>query len=169
MSKFYCADPHFGHTNICKFTKEDGSKLRPWDDIQEHDEALVKNWNEIVHPKDTVYILGDVCMSKNKLPILDRLFGRKVLVKGNHDIFDLKEYVKYFADIRAYIVNTKEKFICSHIPIHPENFGRMGMNVHGHTHGQHVVKPEKMYFCVSMENINYTPIEHSEMLRQCTL
>ena len=30
------SDTHFGHTGVCKFTRNDGvTKLRPWDDPDE--------------------------------------------------------------------------------------------------------------------------------------
>ena len=36
---------------------------------------------------DTVYILGDMfwCNWKDALPVLDKLHGRKILIKGNHE------------------------------------------------------------------------------------
>ena len=45
------ADTHFGHANICNFTRNDGSPLRPWDDVTEMDEALIQNWNGVVSPE----------------------------------------------------------------------------------------------------------------------
>ncbi|MGA1873758.1 MAG: hypothetical protein ACMUHY_08805, partial [Thermoplasmatota archaeon] len=39
----------------------------------------------------------------------------KVLIKGNHDIFKLTDYTKYFRDIRGYHV--MNGLILSHIPI----------------------------------------------------
>jgi calcineurin-like phosphoesterase family protein len=161
-NKFFCSDHHFGHANICKFTNEDGTKLRPWDDIQEHDEELVKRHNSVVKDTDTVYFGGDVAINRKHLHTIARLRGRKVLIKGNHDIFDLHEYQQYFVDVRAYLVNPKEKFIFCHIPIHYDNFGRMGINIHGHTHGN--VMKDSRYFSVCMEQVNYTPIEQSTML-----
>jgi calcineurin-like phosphoesterase family protein len=36
---FLVSDTHFGHTGVCRFTREDGvTKLRPWDDPDEMDE-----------------------------------------------------------------------------------------------------------------------------------
>ncbi len=155
------ADPHFGHANICNFLREDGSKLRPWDNVKDHDEALIQNWNKVVDDKDRVYVLGDLCMHRRGISIVSACKGRKVLVKGNHDIFHLKDYTPYFDDIRAYVVMPKfkgdTKLIMSHIPIHPESLGRFGVNVHGHLHDG-VVKDDNRYICVSMEHINYTPV-----------
>jgi len=128
------------------------------------DEELVKRWNARVKPNDKVYVLGDVVMRRPNLDIMGRLTGDKILIKGNHDIFKMKEYALYFRDIRAYHV--MNGCILSHIPIHEESLGRFGCNIHGHTHYREVTKtdergqriPDERYLCVSVEHIDYTPI-----------
>jgi calcineurin-like phosphoesterase family protein len=164
------ADPHFGHAGVCKFLRDDGTPLRPWDDPQEMDEALVKNWNERVHPQDRVYLLGDVCINRRAIPTLGRLMGRKVLIKGNHDIFKITDYLPYFDDIRAYVVHKNPyggKLIMSHIPIHPESLGRFGINVHGHLHYNTVGDPR--YVCVSVEHTDYAPLELHEAVKRANV
>ena len=164
---FIIADTHFGHFGVCKFLNEDGSKLRPWDHPDEMDEVLVKNWNEVVKPSDRVYHLGDVVMNLKALGILRRLNGSKILIKGNHDNFKLSEYVKYFDDIRA--SHVLSNMIMTHIPIHEGNFGRFGVNVHGHTHSRRVMtvghKPiiDPRYLCVSVEHTNFYPLSLEEV------
>lgn len=100
------------------------------------------------------------------------------MIKGNHDIFELKDYTPYFRDIRGYhVING---MILSHIPIHEASLGRFGCNIHGHTHSNRVrlptgINPETgeiiygdkidpRYFCVSAEQIDYAPIEHDELV-----
>lgn len=163
---FFISDTHFGHANIIKFERDDGTPLRPFDTVEDMDEALVKNWNDRVGVKDTVYHLGDVVINRKALPTMDRLNGRKVLIKGNHDIFKLKDYVKYFDDIRAYKVMPKHRIICSHIPIHPDSLERWNLNIQGHLHANNL--PDKKYFNVSVEQINYTPITLEEILGKTT-
>lgn len=175
-SVFLTSDTHFGHTNICKFHNFDGTKTRPWDSVEEMDEDMVKRWNETVGPKDKVYHLGDVVINRKSLSILDRLNGDKVLIKGNHDIFKLNDYTKYFRDIRGYHV--MNGCILSHIPIGKGNIARFGTNIHGHTHGNRVMKTVRKfgifkkevidpdYFCVCVEQTDFKPILFEEVIQK---
>lgn len=168
---FVVSDTHFGHRGVCQFLREDGTKLRPWDNPEDMDEALVENWNSVVSDGDRVYHLGDVAINRRCLATLGRLKGRKCLVKGNHDIFKLKDYTKYFDDIRAYVVAkyNDRNVIFSHVPIHPDSLGRFSHNVHGHLHAGRVMdhyydlapekKPDLRYINVCVEWTNYTPVE----------
>ena len=141
---FLVSDTHFGHAGVCRFTRNDGvTKLRPWDSPEEMDEAMVKAWNERVRPTDKVYHLGDVVINRRALPTLARLNGDKVLIRGNHDIFPDDEYRQYFRELRAYHV--VEGMIFSHIPLHSDSMGRFGVNVHGHTHANRVMKARGAY------------------------
>jgi calcineurin-like phosphoesterase family protein len=159
MNVFVTADTHFSHEGICRFLNGDGSKLRPWDAVAEMDEEMVKRWNEVVRPTDKVYHLGDVVINRRALAILDRLNGDKVLIKGNHDIFKLTDYTKYFRDVRAYHV--MDRMIFSHIPVHPDSKGRFKANVHGHTHANQI--PDPWYVCVCVEHTDYKPIALEEI------
>jgi calcineurin-like phosphoesterase family protein len=166
MSKtFLIADTHFGQESMCQFVRKDGSPVRPWNNAEEMDEALITNWNSVVSPKDRVYILGDLVMARKNIKIMERLQGRFKLIAGNHDIFAAKDYLVYFDDIKGYHV--LDGMILSHIPIHPSNVYRFGCNIHGHLHTNRVMLNETeidpRYFCVSVEQINYTPIEFEEV------
>lgn len=161
---FVTADCHFGHAGVTKFLQEDGTKLRPWDTIEEMNEALISYWNDVVRDVDTVYVLGDFCLRRSALPLAARLNGRKILVKGNHDTCRLSEYAKYFDDIRACQVWSKA--IGTHIPVHPEQLGRFKHNIHGHLHAHsvmykdaHQTFPDQNYTCVSVEQTNWRPVE----------
>jgi calcineurin-like phosphoesterase family protein len=161
MSKtFFISDTHFGHTNICKFTNYDGSPLRPWDIIEEHDAALIENWNRVVRQEDKVYHLGDCVIARRHLQVFKSLNGRKRLVRGNHDIFKTTEYLEHFDEI--YGVRVLSDMILSHIPLAKECItARFHVNVHGHLHGNTMKDPA--YFSVCCEQIEYTPIELEDL------
>lgn len=164
---FLIADTHFGHQGMCEFLREDGTKVRPWSDAHEMNKALVEHWNQVVAPTDKVYVLGDVCMNNHSLGNVHLLHGTKVLIKGNHDQCKPSRYLQFFKDIRAYW--QLGGCVLSHVPIHPESLSRWKANIHGHTHYKRVLdakgKPDPRYFCVSVEQINYTPILLETVLR----
>ena len=170
---FLVSDTHFGHAGVCRFLRDDGTKLRPWDNPDDMDEEMVRRWNETVRPKDKVYHLGDVVINRRALKTLARLNGDKVLIKGNHDIFRMDEYTPYFRDIRGYHV--MNGMILSHIPVHEESLARFGTNIHGHLHynrvkvysideEKHVVDPR--YHCVCVEHTDFRPILFEEVIKR---
>jgi calcineurin-like phosphoesterase family protein len=171
---FLVSDTHFGHTGVCKFTRNDGvTKLRPWDNADEMDEEMIKRWNETVRPNDKVYHLGDVVINRKALKTLHRLNGDKVLIRGNHDIFRDDEYRQHFRELRAYHV--MNGMIMSHIPIHTESLGRFGTNIHGHLHANRVMiqkhakaTPEidPRYHCVCVEQTDFRPILFEDVIKR---
>ena len=186
-SVFLVSDTHFGHTGVCRFTRNDGvTKLRPWDDPDEMDEAMIKSWNDRVKPTDKVYHLGDVVINRKALKTLARLNGDKVLIRGNHDIFRDDEYREYFRELRAYHV--MNGMILSHIPVHPESLshteslGRFGTNIHGHLHANRVKKmrgfdlrtgeilysdkDDVRYHCVCVEQTDFAPILFEDVIKR---
>lgn len=165
---FLISDTHFGHNGICQFLRADGvTKVRPWDNPAEMDEYMVTRWNEVVKPSDKVYHLGDVVIKRKDMSILSRLNGDKVLIRGNHDIYDLKDYAAYFRDIRGYHV--LNGLILSHIPIHESSMGRFGTNIHGHLHEKRVLKGDEIdvrYNCVCVEHTEYAPIPFDDVIKR---
>lgn len=177
------SDPHFYHNNIVKFTHDDGSPLRPWDDAEKMTEDLIEWFNELVDDADRVYILGDVAFSPRDMRrAVSRLKGRKVLVPGNHEPVKMRKYFDLFDDVRGYVI--KKGFIMSHIPIHPGSLSRWKLNIHGHTHaysvsaGEGLIVDDKLvdpssndprYRCVCVEQTNFRPIELDVVLKEAGL
>jgi calcineurin-like phosphoesterase family protein len=162
------SDTHFGHLGVCRFLRNDGvTKLRPWDSPEEMDEEMVQRWNDRVRPNDKVYHLGDVVINRRALSTLSRLNGDLVLIKGNHDIFRLEEYTRYFRDIRSYHV--MNGLILSHIPLHAESLGRFGTNIHGHLHANRVMNNgviDVRYQNVCVENTDFAPILFDDVMKR---
>lgn len=175
---FLISDTHFGHEKTCTvFTRADGSPLRPFSSAEEMDEFMIKAWNDRVRPRDKVYHLGDVVINRKFLSVLGRLNGDKVLIRGNHDIFQLEDYTQYFRDVRGYDV--KNGMILSHIPVHVESLGRFGVNIHGHLHANRVMcmrgvdvktgevlysdEIDPRYHCVCVEHTDFSPISLEEV------
>ena len=155
--------------NMLKFINYDGTRMRPFDSIEELDELMIENWNKLVKPTDKVYHLGDVFYkSGNSDEIAKRLNGEKVLVRGNHDRREAQWYLKYFKDVRA-TFHIDGNYLLGHFPIHPDSKGRFIRQLHGHIHAQTVMKqvwyptgngvePDPWYRNCCVEVNNYSPI-----------
>ena len=142
---------------MLNFTNSNGSKLRVFDDVEHMNETMVENWNKTVTQNDKVYHLGDVGFKSFSAlkSIMDRLNGKKILIKGNHDNLKLSQYAQMFSDVRAYHV--LDGMVLSHIPIHPDSLNRWKANIHGHLHNN--ILEDNRYFNVSVERIDYAPID----------
>ena len=158
----FIADLHFGHTSM--------AIKRGFTTVEEHDEHIIKQWNSVVHKRDTTYILGDITMETSKpYPLLARLNGVKHVVLGNHDMpKDVAELSKYVVKISG-MIKYKGMFL-THCPIHPMELDhKVNKNIHGHIH-ENIVKidisddrvglceiKDDRYIGVSCEQIDYTP------------
>lgn len=82
MTTWLTSDTHLSHANILHL-----GQGRPFDDLDHHDEMIIKNWNDLVSPDDVVYHLGDVALGPWPVGLekIRRLSGEIHLVPGNHD------------------------------------------------------------------------------------
>ena len=163
---FLASDHHLGHLGVCKFSNKEGTgKLRPWDDPIEMTEAIIANHNQVVGEADKTIFLGDVVINRRFLSEIGRMNGRKILVRGNHDIFKTKEYLPYFEEI--YGCYPHGIFMLTHIPMHPGSL-RTFLNLHGHTHDRKVLladgRVDPRYKCACMEQIEYRPVSLSHFM-----
>lgn len=136
---YYISDTHFGHKGVINFDK------RPFSDINEMEAILIANWNNKVTNQDIVYILGDFCFEKESewLRLLNQLKGKKVLIKGNHDLKNMSSSLKNkFQDIKDYkeiddrLDNENVKVILSHypIPFYKKDYSDKVYHLYGHLH-----------------------------------
>lgn len=113
---YYISDLHFDHENILRFDN------RPFETVEEMEEEIIKRWNARVTPQDTVYVLGDFCWrtASEWVRITQKLKGRKVLIRGNHDPKKVDGKLrKLFEDVKDYKeIIDNGRFVCmSHFPI----------------------------------------------------
>lgn len=172
MDIFFTSDHHFGQVSILNFKREDKkTPLRDFVFAKQMDNYMINQWNKMVKPNDKVYHLGDLCSELDVYKeVMPELNGTKILIKGNHDTFKLAQYAKYFKDVRA--CHKIDKFVLSHIPVHPGSLGSKTIaNVHGHLHQRAVSRnvneeygtelvavEDSRYFNVSVERHDYKPV-----------
>ena len=156
---FFTADTHFSHANILKYEPQTRGHF---ENIQEHDEFLIKQWNSVVRPRDTVWHLGDVAFGHSGKNVIRRLNRYKKLILGNHDIYETSEYLEFFAKLHG-SVSFKGVALLTHVPIHPDQLEyRFPFNLHGHLHGGKAVD-DKRYINVGVDHWDLAPVSWDEL------
>ncbi len=165
---YFIGDLHFGHEGICKF--------RSFPSESVHRQYLMGCWEGIIRKRDVVYVMGDAAFTQDGLDDIGKLPGRKILVRGNHDLLPTESYLAVFAEV--YGVFAWKGMWLTHVPIHPsELYGRT--NVHGHCHRGgptdivnapdtsrgHAVGTRATYFntCAEHLPVPYVPVRQDEM------
>lgn len=138
---FFTSDLHYGHANIIKYCD------RPFESLTDMNAAIINNWNSVVKPEDTVYILGDVSFAtpKETEEFLHKLNGEIHLILGNHDT---KKYIPMYMNTFTSVSNLLEiklkepqsrenlRFTLCHYPMTAWNRSHHGtMHLYGHVHG----------------------------------
>lgn len=77
---WFTSDLHVGHRRVA-------TEFRPFSSVEEHDQVLAERWRDTVGKRDTVYVLGDLCVSglDTALSFVSELPGTKHFISGNHD------------------------------------------------------------------------------------
>lgn len=139
MGKIWISsDLHFGHNREFLYVP------RGFKSIEEHDETIIKNWNELVAADDDVYLLGDLMLNDNEhgIECLKRLNGKFHFIRGNHDTDSRVKLYEELGEIIGWSTVIKYKkyhFYLSHYPtmtgnLEAESLHQMAINLFGHTH-----------------------------------
>jgi calcineurin-like phosphoesterase family protein len=158
---WFIADTHFGHKNIINYEN------RPFNNIEEMDEAIISNWNSVVDKEDIIYHLGDFAFSHNKEELkilLERLNGRKVLIMGNHDLH-INKYTDFwrevgFEEVYRYPIIYDDFFMLSHEPLYLNN-NTPYRQIHGHIHSG--IMTPNLYYNACVEHTNYYPVKFEDI------
>lgn len=120
----FCSDLHLGH--------EMAAELRGFPNVEAHDDYIIDILSRQCNKRTVLWVLGDVAMKQAFVSKLNEIKGRKKLIFGNHDIYDLPTYTSVFDEVHGF-VKYKGMWI-SHCPVHESEFYRKKLNVHGHIH-----------------------------------
>jgi len=128
LDTWIISDTHFFHENIGRYC----SRPKNWQEL------IIKNWNDLVSPDETVLHLGDFALgNKSNFDLLaGMLNGRLFLIQGNHDRIS-KSYcetcgVTLIKNSLNVQISDQMKLTFSHRPIVPLEDG--WINLHGHIH-----------------------------------
>lgn len=77
---FFTSDWHIGHEKVLEYDS------RPFKDLHDMNETLIKRYNSTVPTSGICYFLGDMGnKTEDMRKVFTRLNGTKVLIIGNHD------------------------------------------------------------------------------------
>lgn len=186
---WFCSDPHFGHSNLCKgTTRWRDSKgnippnVRDFSTLDKMNDTIVNNINEVVQEDDILICLGDWSFGgfDNIRLFRNRIICKNIyLVTGNHDDHIVKNkdnirsiftnVIEYYTqlDIRFESNNEKLKMILCHFPIASwENMSKGVIQLFGHVHlpPVHRIMAGKA-MDVGMDGNNMYPISLNEVIK----
>lgn len=170
---YFTSDLHFAHANIINLCG------RPFESVEQMNEALIENWNKKVRNNDTVYVVGDMVWKRENVErFLGRLKGNKILIVGNHDNWIAEEsFQKYFVEIAKYkeiSLNGHQMTFCHYPMLEWKNSRKgdspkLGYHIYGHIHNN--VLPEYRYLFelpnalnAGVEVNNYEPVTFEELV-----
>lgn len=135
---YFTSDTHFADEATLRVTG------RPFKDTNEMDKALINNWNGIVKPEDTVYVLGDF----GALNYTNYLNGKKILIKGNREYTtpdsELQKYFDFvYVNHVACIYENDQNIFMTHKPVElPNQKLEEGLiQLFGHIHRTALYRP----------------------------
>ena len=175
---WFSSDHHFGHANIIKYCN------RPFADVTEMREELIRRHNEVVKPGDMCFFLGDFAFLKDPLEvaaILARMNGYKALITGNHDGISVTESLGWYM-VKDRVLelhptvgsDTGPKYrsafgkypvTLSHFPHLSWHSSHKGaISLHGHTHGGLSFDPTLRRMDVGVDTHDYYPWSLDEVI-----
>lgn len=134
---WFSSDWHLGHRNVRKYSE------RPFETIEEMDEAIVKNALSVMKKGDNFFFLGDLTFDQQiAVEFLQKVKKRKInffWILGNHDIDHLKtaDLQQYCSDIThsRVIKRYKTRIHLYHFPMAVwEKSFRNSFQLYGHLH-----------------------------------
>ena len=108
MEIWFTSDTHFCHQREFLWGP------RGFTNVEEMNEAIIKNWNDVIQPDDVVYHLGDVIMGELDagIPLVKRLNGKIKLAIGNHDTTKrLAAFKELFDEINKELASGNSVFV----------------------------------------------------------
>lgn len=168
------SDPHLGHNKDFMFGP------RGFESIEEHNKAIVENWNSVVYPDDEVYVLGDLTLGdvEEGMRLIAKLNGHLHIIRGNHDTDTKVERYKELPNVVSvdYALELKYKkcyFWLSHYPTITANYdddkpwAKHLINLHGHTHSKEKFYNNNPYmYNVSLDAHNNFPVSLDDIMEE---
>jgi calcineurin-like phosphoesterase family protein len=164
MTIFYTSDTHFFHKRIIEMAK------RPFNDLDHMHIELIRRWNSVVRPQDTIFHLGDVSFGRSNetWDLLGELNGHKNLILGNHDKPRRAEnaaweFITPYREIR----DSGRHVVLCHYAMRVWNRHHHGaLMLYGHSHGN--LPGDSQSLDVGVDCWDYTPVTLDQIQQRMT-
>ena len=169
------SDHHFDHKNILKYQ----AHTRPYSDVQEMNEGIIRQHNALVEPNDEVYFLGDFAFTGDTDKVctwLDRMNGKKHFVFGNHDKImrndEIRKRFVWMKDYHELKIPGRKKMpaiVMSHYPFYSWNRMHHGaLHFYGHTHGAVPTMMSGRGRDIGLDTNNCYPLNVASLIKSMT-
>jgi calcineurin-like phosphoesterase family protein len=146
---WFSADTHYGHAKILGYCD------RPFASVEEMDAELIRRWNALVKPEDTVYHLGDFAWGDPR-KYYDRLNGLIYIVPGSHDK-ELRKLDQQFILPPIHILIHDPPIVLCHYAMRSwpkSHFASWHLFAHSHSR----LEPYGLSFDVGVDAWDYAPV-----------
>jgi calcineurin-like phosphoesterase family protein len=153
---FVISDLHLNHRNIIRYCH------RPFSNVGIMNKTIIQRWNKVVGPNDTVYFVGDFTLRGSPQYWKEKLKGRIIFIRGNHDqnIKNARHHVTlhHRGHLFYFVHNPHEA---------PTNWD--GWIIHGHVHNNQMkiyplINGDKKSINVSAELTDYYPLDLDKII-----
>lgn len=169
---WFLSDPHLGHDNVIEYSN------RPFSNVDEMDDHIIKRCQASVKRGDTLYCLGDFSLADDAKTVeyINRL-PKMHLILGNHDSRIRKKKVlrDMFLSVQDYLEikvpdtfarGGKRRITLCHYAMESWASSHFGAwSLHGHHHGMLPDNPDKLRLDVGVDanGCDYGPISYDQV------
>jgi calcineurin-like phosphoesterase family protein len=165
---WFSADWHLHHANVIKY---DG---RPFTSVEQMNEAILSNWEKVVHKGDEFFYLGDFCLGSThkaeELLYRMSLHGADMFfIRGNHDKKDMvalyKKYGTYLGEQMKVKIYDQEIVLNHYQMVVWDKSHHGSWHLHGHSHHSLPIRKEARCIDVGIngESYDYKPLDFEQI------
>jgi calcineurin-like phosphoesterase family protein len=153
---WFTSDWHLSHANIIKYCK------RPFKNVKEMDDTILKNFFDLVKKNDTVYFLGDLSFNYETCnDFFNTIIEEKItliFIIGNHDRINYK-----YSHIFETTINNQAITLC-HYPMLSWNKSHFNSwQLYGHHHNNDKMPIQGKMMNVGVDLCDFKPINFNQV------
>lgn len=152
---WFTADEHYHHFNILRYSN------RPFKNLNEMHDSLIKNHNSVVSKNDTTIHAGDLSFGNysDTMKIVNELNGSHVFLNGSHDYWVRGQKLR---DIWERKIDGQVVVVCHYCMRTWPKSHYGSWQLYAHSHGK--LSPIGKQHDVGVDNNNYFPVSFDQII-----